>query len=529
MRRAVAYLRVSSERQVGNTSIADQAAMLRRWASARSVEIVATFEDDGNSARVGVGAVESFDRRPGWVALSGYLRANPARRGGPDLILFKDYKRFSRDVVAAQTTIKALRAAGVEVQAAEQPIDWAVPEQKILLGLYLADGEVDNDRRAASTRRGMVARLRAGVFIHHPPVGYRAVHDGGRRGGIEPDPEAAALVASAFRLAADPARPVDAGRQMLVAAFGHHRVRSKSRWAETLANRVYAGEVHVPEADGRPAEWVAGQHARIVPPDVWAAVQARLAGKPEKGRRAPLTPALALRGLVVCPEGHPHAGRVLTGSGPRSHTGAQHFYYHTLGAGAYRVRAESVHAAVRARLAAVQPTPEFLALLRAVVEDAEGNSAEAARAVQTAARRDVAAAEAKLLAAADAAAEGRIDADGYAALAARSRALRDDALARIERAVQTAAPVPAGDLAGAFDVAGDLAGTWDRTDTQGRRTLAGSIMPAGVALNPDGHLNPALSPIEALLTGDFEACGAKTKGAVSEETAPFEGCDPDET
>ena len=142
----VLYARVSSDRQSGNTSIADQLALLRAWASRSGYDVAAEFVDDGESARVRDGLTESFESRPGWRALRAFLRLNPARRGGPTLVAFKDYKRFSRDVAAAHATIRELRAVGVQVQAAEQPIDWSVPEQKLLVGLYLADGEVDNDR-----------------------------------------------------------------------------------------------------------------------------------------------------------------------------------------------------------------------------------------------------------------------------------------------------------------------------------------------------------------------------------------------
>ncbi len=526
MRRAVAYLRVSSERQVGNTSIGDQAALARAWARSRDVEIVATFEDDGRSARVGDGLTESFDRRPGWCELAAYLRAHPARRGGPDLVIVKDYKRFSRDVVAAQTTIKTLRASGVEVQAIEQPIDWTVPEQKILLGLYLADGEVDNDRRAASTRRGMVSRLRDGVFIHHPPVGYRSVHAGGKRVGIEPDPATAAHVVAAFTLAADASLPVDASRQLLNRLVGRY-VASKGRWLERLTNRVYAGEVHVPAADGRPAEWVPGRHDRIVPAALWAAVQARLTAKPVRGWNVKLPDELPLRGIVRSPAGHAHGGRVLTGSGPRGANGNRVWYYHTLGAGAYRIPATVLHTAVRDVLARLTPTPEYVALIAAVVQEAFSEDSLTATAAADAARRDVERAETRLARAAEAVADGHLDGEGYAVVAARARTLRDDARARIEQAAPP--PFDAAGLDAALAVAGNLAGAWDALDALGRRELTCSIWGGEVEAPRGRELNTPNTPLVALLTGDFEAYGHKANGAVSEETAPFGPSDPDGT
>ena len=280
----------------------------------------------------------------------------------------------------------------------------------------------------------MVARLRDGVFTHKPPVGYRAVHAGGKRLGIEPDPVTAAHVVAAFESAADASLPVDASRQFLNRLVGRYAVRSKSRWVETLNNRVYAGDVHVPAADSRPAEWVQGRHARIIPPALWAAVQARLRAKPGRGWNVALPPELPLRGIVTSPGGHAHSGRVLTGSGPRGANGNRVWYYHTLGAGAYRIPATVLHAAVRDVLVRITPTPEFVALLGAVVREAFAGGALSAGAAAAAARRDIAKANARLANAAEAVADGNLDGEGYAVVADRARVLRDEACARLAKA-----------------------------------------------------------------------------------------------
>ncbi|HEX8384867.1 MAG TPA: hypothetical protein VF576_01730, partial [Rubricoccaceae bacterium] len=141
---------------------------------------------------------------------------------------------------------------------------------------------------------------------------------------------------------------------------------------------------------------------------------------------------------------------------------------------------------------------------------------------------DVASAEAKLLNAAEAAADGRIDAEGYAQLAGKYRMLRDEALARMNRSAKTVT-IDRNALTDALSVVGNLAGTWDATDVLGRRQLASSIMPSGITLNLEGLLNSPPSPLVSLITGNSVLFRHKTKEAVSEETASFEGCDPDET
>ena len=109
-----------------------------------------------------------------------------------------------------------------------------------------------------------------------------------------------------------------------------------------------------------------------------------------------------------------------------------------------------------------------------------------------------------------------------------ARVLRDEACARLARAE---AP-PDLDVAGldvAVAVAGNLAGTWDALDPLGRRELTCPIWGSEMEAPQGRELNTPQTPLRALLAGDFEAYGRKSKGAVSCETAPFEDGDPDET
>lgn len=528
MRRAVAYYRVSSERQAGNTSIPDQRALVRAWSARSGVVVDAEFVDDGESARVGDTLAESFDRRPGWGRLLQHLVAHPALAGGPELVLFKDYSRFSRDAGAAYAVIRILGQMGVEVQAVEQPMDWAVPEQRPMLALYLAMPEAENARRSINTRRGMIARLEAGVFIHHPPFGYQRTYENGRRTGIEPNPETAPLLVDAFRAAAIPSRPIDASRQMVRAhPSGRNAGTSRSRWIETLQSRVYLGEVHVPTSDGRPDRWIRGQHEPLVDIALWRAVQDRIHGRRRPASHKAVRPEIPLRGLVHVPSGHAHEGRLCTGSGPQSGTGKKHWYYHTLGAGAYRVPAGRVHDALETWLADRRPTREFCRLVQALVREQLDVATGAARAQRDRAARELADAETKLLRAAEAAVEGRIDAEAHALVAARYRAERDRAASELQ--ASALAPADVATVTAALDVVADLPRVWQRASPEGRHGLVSSIAPAGVALSAEGSIELAPAPFFALAMGESSAYGAKMEKAAPSGSGLVPFGDPDET
>lgn len=86
-----------------------------------------------------------------------------------DVILFLKWDRFSRNAGDAYQMISILRKLGVEPQAVEQPLDLAIPENKLMLAFYLAAPEVENDRRALNVTYGMQKARKEGRWMakHH--------------------------------------------------------------------------------------------------------------------------------------------------------------------------------------------------------------------------------------------------------------------------------------------------------------------------------------------------------------------------
>jgi site-specific DNA recombinase len=76
--------------------------------------------------------------------------------------------------------ISLLQKNGVNPQAIEQPLDMAVPENKLMLAIYLASPEVENDRRALNVFYGMRKAKKEGRIMGTLPYGYinRSMEDG---------------------------------------------------------------------------------------------------------------------------------------------------------------------------------------------------------------------------------------------------------------------------------------------------------------------------------------------------------------
>lgn len=73
----------------------------------------------------------------------------------PDLLLFTKWDRSSRNTGDAYYMISQLPYLGITPQATDQEFDLSIPENKIILGVYLATSEAENSWRELTTSEGI--------------------------------------------------------------------------------------------------------------------------------------------------------------------------------------------------------------------------------------------------------------------------------------------------------------------------------------------------------------------------------------
>ncbi|WP_316795792.1 recombinase family protein [Pedobacter agri] len=88
------------------------------------------------------------------------------------LLLFTKWDRFSRNTSDAYQTISALNKTGIDPQAIEQPLDLTVPENKMMLAVYLKTPEIENDRRGLNSKAGIRQAKKEGRWTGKAPLGY---------------------------------------------------------------------------------------------------------------------------------------------------------------------------------------------------------------------------------------------------------------------------------------------------------------------------------------------------------------------
>ncbi len=301
--------RVSSDEQAKGYSLGVQAENLENYCLRNDIEIVYSFKEDHSA--------KSFDR-PEFKKFLEYLKKN---KNGIDLFLFTSWDRFSRNAMDAYHMIDRLKKMGVETQSIEQPIDFSIPENKMMLAMYLVMPEVDNDRRSIKIRGGIRAALKAGRWCRMAPYGYRNTRDANNRPIIVPNEHAKAIRKAFETVAKGIAQPV-AVKELHNAGI----LVQKSRFSEMLRNPMYMGKIQVPAYENEPYRLIEGVHKGIVTETLFYQVQKVLKGHAPKKRIAATVrnEFLPLRGILRCS----NCGEKVTGSRSRSRNGARHAYYH---------------------------------------------------------------------------------------------------------------------------------------------------------------------------------------------------------
>lgn len=311
-KRAIIYTRVSTDEQNNGYSPVDQKEKLHRYCENNGIDVVGFYHDDESG--------KSFNR-PAWKKIMEFIQKN---KNLVDYIYFLKWDRFSRNAPEAYAELGKLKKLHVEARAMEQPLDLEIPEQKVMLAIYLTAPEVDNDRRALNIFNGIRRGKKDGRWLGACPRGYRNTRDDKNRpiiapeGGLQED-----LVKQAFKAFSTGMYGMEELRHKL-AKKG--LTCCKNSFWRLLRHKAYIGKVMVPAYKNEPEVWIEGKHPAIIDEATFYKVQDILASRRKK---APLKyrfvrPEFPLRGYLICAQ----CNKTLTGSFSTNRSGRSYPYYH---------------------------------------------------------------------------------------------------------------------------------------------------------------------------------------------------------
>ena len=329
MKRADLYIRVSTDEQADKGySQRDQEERLKRFCATNKIAVGQVIYEDHSA--------KTFNR-PEWTKLLNSLKKKSSKT---DLVLFTKWDRFSRNAGDAYQMINTLNKLGIEPQAVEQPLDLTIPENKMMLAIYLAAPEVENDRRALNTFYGMRRARKEGRLMGKAPFGYinRSREDGRKYVAIK-EPEASAIRWAFHEIA----KGVFAADQVRQNMNKQSPIKmSRSAFHVAIRNPLYYGKIFIAKFQDEEAHLVQGQHEPLISEELFHTVQSVLDGnkRAERPNTKILSDAnLPLRGFLVCPD----CGRNLTGSASKGRKN-HYYYYHCVSSCGFRQKAEVANA-----------------------------------------------------------------------------------------------------------------------------------------------------------------------------------------
>lgn len=352
MKIADLYIRVSTDEQADKGySQRDQHERLERYCNQNQITIGQVIFEDHSA--------KNFNR-PEWKKYISHLKKRSLKS---NIILFTKWDRFSRNAGDAYQMIKLLHKNNISPQAIEQPLDMSVPENKMMLAIYLAAPEVENDRRALNTFYGMRRAQKEGRLMGTASYGYvnKCTEDGKKYVGLK-EPEASNM-RWAFNEIAKGKYTINQIRLKMNTMEGA-KISSTSFY-RAIKNPMYYGKIFIKAYKDEEACLVDATHESLISESLFYKVQRVLSGKTWEERpqgKIIANDHFPLRGYLKCPR----CGGHITGSGSKGKKNV-YYYYHCNSKCGYRHSSDLVNSTFEKDLKKYEFHPGFSKLIKDIL------------------------------------------------------------------------------------------------------------------------------------------------------------------
>ncbi|WP_119079742.1 recombinase family protein [Chitinophaga alhagiae] len=346
---AILYIRVSTDEQAQKGySQRSQEEKLNKYCKDNHIEIAQTIFEDHSA--------KNFNR-PGWSVMLKQLNSSKASR--PNLILFTRWDRFSRNTANAYYMITRLEKMGIEPQATDQPLDMAIPENKVLLAMYIVTAEVENDRRSLNIKQGIYKAKKEGRYMGKAPIGYVNISMPDGRKAIVPREPEATLIRKTFETFEE----TTSVRSLYKTALQKGLKCSLNAFFNMLQNPVYCGRIRLPSIEGKTNYKVPGVHIPIISEELFFQVQSRIKHRDNKYIKQNANSELMFKDSLHCPI----CLKKLSGSGSTGRS-KRYFYYHCYYPCSYRVRADYVNEHLLSVIGCLKPEKVYIPIFEKLIE-----------------------------------------------------------------------------------------------------------------------------------------------------------------
>ena len=326
MKNAILYVRVSTDEQASRGfSLRDQEEKLLQYCKDNNYNVLNIYREDHSA--------KTFNR-PEFNKLITYCKTHHKI---VDELLFIKWDRFSRNTAESYNKINFFNSLAIRSNAISQPLDLSIPEQGLMLAVYLSIPEVENQRRSQNVIAGMRRAFKEGRYVSTPPKGYKMGRDASEKPILVPNSDAK-YIQEAFEL-------LSTGIYNLNEVFVKLKKKgfksSSSAFSRTVRNPLYSGRVFLKEYKEEPAKLIDGIHEPLVTQKMFDTVQDIVNGRRKHlgTRHKKVNPKFPLRGFIMCPS----CNKTLSASTSKGRN-KEYSYYHCFSPCAVRIKTENAHA-----------------------------------------------------------------------------------------------------------------------------------------------------------------------------------------
>lgn len=253
--RAVGYVRVSTDKQLDNTSIAKQTEEIKRYCESNGITLIHIFDEGAKSAK-------SFRNRNAFKEMYAFIMDKTNKI---DCVVVYDSDRISRDNLEALYIYKRLNEEEIRLICIADNIDTSDPRSKILYQIMSLVAELERDMIIFRTSSGMEKRASEGNFNGGVVYGYTSSNK-----QLKVVPEEAKVVNFIF----DKYANEQWGYKKIASALNTVGIRTKkdNYWTVFAVKTILSNTIYIGQVKWR-GELRKGKHAPIIDVTLWEKAQ----------------------------------------------------------------------------------------------------------------------------------------------------------------------------------------------------------------------------------------------------------------
>ena len=349
-KKAVIYLRVSTEEQVDNFSLGTQEEICKKEAARRGFEIIQVFREEGRSAK-------TISGRPVLIEMLEFCRKNKRQLSAVFVYRLDRISRQTADFLAIRSSLTANQ---IILLSASEPTGNS-PTEKFVELMLAGAAQMDNDVRSERTKNGLRARFLSGLHTGPVPLGYL-----NENGYVIKDPQTFDKLKEAWELMLMGTKSLKEIANIINEwGLGQTFKGIKYPFRAQTANRLFRNKFYMGILTScKYPEEVQGQHTPMVTAEKFYRVQAILDGRNTNSsspiaRHNKENTEFPLRRIFRCK----NCNTVLTGAWSKGRSARYAYYVCRKRCGTPSLRVEAAHNFLTRFMKDISLTDEALKLL----------------------------------------------------------------------------------------------------------------------------------------------------------------------